>query len=691
MKEASKSIVRRLTDVRYATRFFVGQGIDIGAGSDPVSLYGEQFPLMTGLRVWDMPDGDAQKLATIADASLDFVHSSHCLEHMVDPMAALARWFEVVKPGGHLVILIPDEDLYEQGIWPSNKNNDHKWTFAIYKKKSWSPKSLNVIEMVAKLPEAAELVKLEKLDASYRYNLPPLDQTLTPVGECAIEMVIRKRLPDEIAAGGRLPRKGTLSRAELHALTGINLGPAQAPAPAPAAPKPVPANLAAQLAQALKRHQAQDYAGAEALYRAVLAADADNFDANHLLGVLYRQRGDSQTAITFIGKALAIEPRACLAHTHLGNALRDLGREAEALAAYEKALAIDPKFADALYNRGNMRLEALDTTAALADFDKTIAVEPQHMEANLHSSFVRLMTGDFKRGWPQYEWRWQEDSLLRVKRDHGMPRWTGAENLTGKRILVYAEQGFGDTIQFARYAKMLAARGAFVVFEVQQALVPLFATLEGVGQLVPQGQPLPPVDFHCPLLSLPLAFKTELATIPAASAYLKADPGKLAAWRHRLGSASGKRIGFANSGRPIHKNDRNRSIKLPDFMAPLNPGAKPGRQFVCLQNELRVEDQAWLAGQRDIAYFGPDLVDFSQTAALVEALDLVVTVDTSIAHLAGALGKQVWVLVPFKPDWRWLLGRNDSPWYPSMRLFRQTQRGDWQGPLAQIDAALGAA
>jgi hypothetical protein len=309
------------------------------------------------------------------------------------------------------------------------------------------------------------------------------------------------------------------------------------------------------------------------------------------------------------------------------------------------------------------------------------------MEANLHSSFVRLMTGDFKRGWPQYEWRWHEDSLLRVKREYGVPRWTGTADLKGKRILVYAEQGFGDTIQFARYTKILAARGAFVVFEVQPALVALFASLEGVGQLVPQGQLLPPVDFHCPLLSLPLAFKTELATIPAAPFYLKADAAKVAAWRHRLGNATGKRIGFANSGRPVHKHDRNRSIKLPDFMAL----AKQGRQFVCLQNELRVEDQAWLAGQPDIAYFGPDLVDFSQTAALVEALDLVVTVDTSIAHLAGALGKPTWVLVPFKPDWRWLLGRSDSPWYPSMRLFRQTQRGDWQGPLADVDAALGAA
>jgi tetratricopeptide (TPR) repeat protein len=679
MKETSKSIVRRLADMRYAMRFFVGAGIDIGAGSDPISLYAEQFPRMTGLRVWDMPDGDAQKLATIADASLDFVHSSHCLEHMVDPMAALQRWFDVLKPGGHMVLLFPDEDMYEQGIWPSNKNNDHKWTFAIYKKRSWSPKSLNVIEMVAKLSEAAELIKLEKLDASYRYNLPPLDQTLTPVGECAIEMVIRKRLPDEIAAGGRLPRKGTLSRAELHALTGINLGPA----PAPAAPAPADN---ARLRQALALHQKDDLAAAEPIYREIMAAEPQNFDAAHLLGILRRQLGDSAGAVPLLQRAIEIIPRSSLAHMHLGNALRDLARKEEARQHYDKAIEIDPKLAEAYYNRGYMALHEVDTHGALGDFDKTIENEPTHAMANRFSGMVRLLHGDFARGWQQYEWRWRGENPADVLRDFGVPRWTGEADLKGKRILLHAEQGFGDTIQFVRYAPMVAARGAHVVLEVLPPLQRLVADFAGVSELVMRGDKLPPVDFECPLLSLPLAFKTDLATIPASPAYLKADPALSAAWAKRLGPAKGRRIGYASTGQPRHTSDTYRSIPMRDFLKIVTPNDR----FYCLQKELRAEDAALLEQRADIPFFGADFSDFADTAALMDNLDLVITVDTSVAHLAAALGKPTWILLRYDTDWRWLQKRSDSPWYPSVRLFRQTNRGAWESVLDEVAQALKA-
>ena len=679
MKETSKSIVRRLADMRYAMRFFVGAGIDIGAGSDPISLYAEQFPRMTGLRVWDMPDGDAQKLATIADASLDFVHSSHCLEHMVDPMAALQRWFDVLKPGGHMVLLFPDEDMYEQGIWPSNKNNDHKWTFAIYKKRSWSPKSLNVIEMVAKLSEAAELIKLEKLDASYRYNLPPLDQTLTPVGECAIEMVIRKRLPDEIAAGGRLPRKGTLSRAELHALTGINLGPAPAPA------TPAPADNA-RLRQALALHQKDDLAAAEPIYREIMAAEPQNFDAAHLLGILRRQLGDSAGAVPLLQRAIEIIPRSSLAHMHLGNALRDLARKEEARQHYDKAIEIDPKLAEAYYNRGYMALHEVDTHGALSDFDKTIENEPTHAMANRFSGMVRLLHGDFARGWQQYEWRWRGENPADVLRDFGVPRWTGEADLKGKRILLHAEQGFGDTIQFVRYAPMVAARGAHVVLEVLPPLQRLVADFAGVSELVMRGDKLPPVDFECPLLSLPLAFKTDLATIPASPAYLKADPALSAAWAKRLGPAKGRRIGYASTGQPRHTSDTYRSIPMRDFLKIVTPNDR----FYCLQKELRAEDAALLEQRADIPFFGADFSDFADTAALMDNLDLVITVDTSVAHLAAALGKPTWILLRYDTDWRWLQKRSDSPWYPSVRLFRQTNRGAWESVLDEVAQALKA-
>jgi len=205
MKEASKAVMRRLGDSRFATRYFVGTGIDVGCGSDPLSLYAEFFPRMGQVRNWDLPDGDAQYLEGVPDASLGFVHSSHCLEHMPNPQEALHHWFRVLRPGGHLVCVVPDEDLYEQGCFPSTFNGDHKWTFTLYKEKSWSRRSLNVLDLLRTLGNAAQVLKVELLDATFRYGLPRFDQTLTPVGESAIEFVLRKRTDPELDSGGRLP------------------------------------------------------------------------------------------------------------------------------------------------------------------------------------------------------------------------------------------------------------------------------------------------------------------------------------------------------------------------------------------------------------------------------------------------------------------------------------------------------
>jgi SAM-dependent methyltransferase len=221
MKETSKSILRRLHDCRFATRYFVGEGIDIGAGSDPLSLYGEQFPGMRSLRIWDVADGDAQKMAGIADETYHFVHSSHCLEHLVDPLEGLRNWFRILKPGGHMVVLVPDEDLYEQGRFPSIRNADHKNTFTIFKPRSWHDRSVNVTELLSRIGDAAQIVKIELLDASHRYGLPAFDQTLTPIGESAIEFVIRKRTQEEVAKGGRLPPAGALTPPQFHRLTGL--------------------------------------------------------------------------------------------------------------------------------------------------------------------------------------------------------------------------------------------------------------------------------------------------------------------------------------------------------------------------------------------------------------------------------------------------------------------------------------
>ena len=205
MREASKAMTRRLGDSRFLSRYFVGNGIDIGAGNDPISLYAEWFPAMRQVRAWDMADGDAQLMQGLADERFDFVHSSHCLEHMRDPHEALRNWFRLLVPGGHLVCVIPDEDLYEQGVFPSTFNADHKWTFSIHKAQSWSQRSINVTDMLQGLGMAAQILKIELLDATTRYRLPRFDQTLTPSGESAIEIVLRKRTPAELLAKGRLP------------------------------------------------------------------------------------------------------------------------------------------------------------------------------------------------------------------------------------------------------------------------------------------------------------------------------------------------------------------------------------------------------------------------------------------------------------------------------------------------------
>ena len=223
MKETSKSISRRLRDPNFISRYFRGTGIDIGAGTDPVSLYHELFPLMGKVRIWDIKDGDAQVMEGVEDNTYDFVHSSHCIEHLHNPVIGLENWIRIVKPGGFVIVTVPDEDLYEQGIFPSNKNSDHKWTFTIYKKSSWSEKSINVLELLTVYDDTIEINKVELLNQSYRYSLPQFDQTLTPVGECAIEFILRKRTAGELEAGGRLNPKGQLSKLDFEMLTGYRL------------------------------------------------------------------------------------------------------------------------------------------------------------------------------------------------------------------------------------------------------------------------------------------------------------------------------------------------------------------------------------------------------------------------------------------------------------------------------------
>ena len=304
--------------------------------------------------------------------------------------------------------------------------------------------------------------------------------------------------------------------------------------------------------------------------------------------------------------------------------------------------------------------------------------------AHCNAAALRLLRGDFARGWPDYEWRWMKQSVVLANRMFTQPLWRG-EPIAGKTILLHGEQGLGDTIQFCRYVPLVAARGARVILEVQK---PLQALINGLGaaQVIAKGDPLPQFDLHCPLLSLPLAFGTTMETIPSANAYLAAPVQPSTAWQARLAATPRPRIGLAWSGRAGHERDRERSIGLRAFLPLLETGAT----IVSLQKEVRAEDAIVLKDRGDILNAGEELGDFSDTAALMSQLDLVISVDTSAAHLAGALGKPVWILVTHIPDWRWLLERDDSPWYPTARLFRQDATGTWDGALAHVHTAARA-
>ena len=302
-----------------------------------------------------------------------------------------------------------------------------------------------------------------------------------------------------------------------------------------------------------------------------------------------------------------------------------------------------------------------------------------------HNEGLSLLTlGDYRRGFQKYEARWQRTGMPRRK-SLGKPLWLGEYPLARKTILVHAEQGLGDTIQFARYAPQLARGGAKVVLEVQPELVALLSRVEGVASVVGRGDALPAYDVHCAAGSLPLALHTELSTIPANVPYLAASDQRVARWRERIASQPSPRIAVAWSGRADHANDRNRSITLERF-APLLAAGQGS--FVSIQRELRDGDADTLARLPCVTHVGDALADFDDTAAVMALADLVIAVDTSVVHLAGAMGRPVWVLLPFQPDWRWLLDREDSPWYPTARLFRQSRTGDWDGVIAQVKEEL---
>jgi hypothetical protein len=384
-----------------------------------------------------------------------------------------------------------------------------------------------------------------------------------------------------------------------------------------------------------------------------------------------------EDAVASYERALAIRPDFAQALYSRGNALMALNRHDEAIASFERALAARPGYAEALNNRG-AALQALNRhQEAIASYEQLLAIKPDDAGVHFNASLARLTLGDLLAGWKEYEWRWKSKHFTSRQRDFTQPLWLGRESLAGKTILLHAEQGFGDTLQFVRYAPAVARQGARVLLEVPGALRRLFEGFQGVERVIAKGESLPKFDCHCPLMSLPLAFGTTLQNIPCEVPYLSAPARRVEQWRQQLGTGTKPRVGIVWSGRLTHKNDHNRSIPL----SALLPLAGAGVELVSLQKEVRGDDLATLAQFGEIRHFGEELQDFADTAALISLLDIVVSVDTAPAHLAGALGKPVWILLPYRPDWRWLLDREDSPWYPTARLFRQPAIGDWESVI----------
>jgi tetratricopeptide (TPR) repeat protein len=423
-----------------------------------------------------------------------------------------------------------------------------------------------------------------------------------------------------------------------------------------------------------------------------------------------------EDAVHSYDSALLLRPDFAAAHCNRGFVLDKLHRFGEALASFERAIALDPGMSGAWLNRCALFRDLGETHRALesseawiqaapsdpaahiargnaltllrewhrasASYDRAIDLSPDCGEAHFSKSLALLQQGDLENGWREHEWRWKNLNGPNIKdpRHFSCPLWLGQYPLEGKRILLYGEQGFGDVLQFCRYAQLVAERGGQVLLEVREPLYRLMRSLAGPVSLFRRGDQLPQVDYHCPVGSLPLAFCTRLDSIPAPRRYLAAETGKIAEWHARLGPKTRPRIGLVwRSGAQMPGGYR-RDVPLAELLRSL----PAGYQYVSLQKEFRGTDREVLRDHTSVVDFAECLHDFSDTAALCECMDLVVSVDTSLAHLAGALGATMWLLLPRHPDWRWLLDREDSPWYPTMTLLRQERAGEWSGVLREM-------
>jgi tetratricopeptide (TPR) repeat protein len=462
--------------------------------------------------------------------------------------------------------------------------------------------------------------------------------------------------------------------------------------------------------------QRGDHAPAVAAFSRAIALDANFFEALHDLGASQAEQGEAEAALASFDRALAVQPRSLEALYNRGRALDALWRFEAAVESYDRALAVNPGHVESWTNRGGALLDLARYEEALESFDRAIALSPSHVEAwsgrgvTLHALrrhaeamaaydealrirpgdrevlarqfYAHARLGEFEKAWPLFEHRWVEIGPLRHSQ---IPEWRGRESIKGKRVLTWCEQGFGDTLQYCRYVERLEREGAEVVLEVQEPLRRLLAHSFPGRSVVSSGMALPPCDLQVPLMSLPLAFDSRLETIPMRVPYLSVDAESVDLWRARIAPAKrGFNVGIACSGNPRQRQNALRGIALEKFS-----GLAAYADLFLIQKDIPSADADWLrANDASVRTFPDTLGDFNDSAALVECMDLVICTDTSLAHLAGALGKPAWLLLSWESDWRWLLDRDDSPWYPTLRLFRRDRFESADALMTRVRAAL---
>ena len=456
----------------------------------------------------------------------------------------------------------------------------------------------------------------------------------------------------------------------------------------------VPDHAAAHYNRGVASHALRRYQQALACYDRALEIAPDDVAGLLNRGLVLDELDRPAEALASYDQALAIEPDFAEALNNRGNVLRQLNRPAEALASCQRALAARPGYLEALNNRG-LALQALNRNEeALASYDEAVRAAPHDPDAHWLRSLCRLLLGDFERGWEEYEWRWRVADFPSAKREFEQPLWLGQEDIRDKTVLLHAEQGLGDTLQFVRYVELVAHKGARVILEVQRPLVNLLSAVRGALRVIGAGDPLPASDYHCPLLSLPLACKTTAASVPARVPYLRAEPALVGEWQRRLAQNARPRefkIGICWQGLPVKKIDFGRSIPLHEFHA---LARLPQVRLISLQKNHGLDQLDRLPAGMHVEALGAEFDAgeraFLDSAAVIENVDLVVTSDTSVAHLAGALGRPVWVPLQHAADWRWMTGVSHSPWYPTMRLFRQSAPADWRPVFAEMARALAS-